>query len=181
MRSSLDHGGRHVRELSEFGRSVLLAHVPVKGTKGRDALTIRVEYEATLRVRRLERREPGTPPAAVAPLGPRDRRPALASGHHFDFESPAFQGWLDEPSPRRAPGEEDVDFARRVFVEIKKRFRHVWARDMDRLASHICAASRSDGGGLAIVFVSALRANRIPARPERPMGQAVRAGPERGG
>jgi Transglutaminase-like superfamily len=164
VRSSLDHGGRPVRELSDMGRSVLLAHVPVKGTKGRDALTIRVEYEATLRVRRLERREPGTPAAAVTLLSQRERRPALVGGHQFDFESPAFQSWLDEHQLRRRSGEEDVDFARRVFVEIKKRFRHVWARDMDRLASHICAASRSDGGGLAIVFVSALRANGIPAR-----------------
>jgi hypothetical protein len=164
VRSSLDHGGRHVRELGALGRSLLFARVPVKGAKWRDGLTVRVEYEATLLVRRLERRKPETPVAPVAPLGPRERRPALAGGHPFDFASTAFQGWLDEHKLRRGPDEEEVDFARRVFVEIKKRFRYVQANEIDRLASHVCEASRSDVGGLAIVFVSALRANGIPAR-----------------
>ncbi len=35
---------------------------------------------------------------------------------------------------------------------------------MDRLASHVCKAGKSDSGGLSIVFTSALRANGIPAR-----------------
>ncbi len=164
VRSSLDHGGRQVRELSGLGRSLLLARVPVRGTKWRDGLTIQVEYEATLLVRRLERRKPGTPVTPVAPLGPRERRPALAGGHPFDFASPAFQSWLDEHKLRRGKDEEEVEFARRVFVEIKKGFRYVHANEMDRLASHVCEASRSDVGGLSIVFVSALRANGIPAR-----------------
>ena len=164
VRSTLDHGGRHVRELGALGRSLLFEHVPVKGAKWRDGLTIRVEYEATLLAHRLERRKPGTPAPRVAPLNARDRRAALVEGHQFDFRSPAFQGWLDEHQLRRGPDEEEVDFARRVFVEIKKRFHFVYSNQMDRLASHVCEASRSDVGGLAIVFVSALRANGIPAR-----------------
>ncbi len=181
VRSALDRGGRHVHELGALGRSLLFARVPVKGAKWRDGLTVRVEYEATLPVRRLERRKPGTVAALVAPLNPRERRAALAVGHQFDFQSSVFQGWLDEHNLRRVSGEEEVDFARRLFVEIKKRFRYVRANEMDRLASHVCEASRSDVGGLAIVFVSALRANGVPARPERPVGQGVPAGPQRGG
>ena len=164
VRSALNHGGRPVHELGGMGRSLLFARVPVKGVRWRDGLTVRVEYEATLSVRHLERRKPGTPAPHVVPLNPRERRAAMTEGAPFDFRSSDFQGWMDENTMRRKPDEEEVDLARRVFVAIKKRFRYVYTKDMDRLASRVGKASRSDDVGLAIVFVSALRANGIPAR-----------------
>jgi Transglutaminase-like superfamily len=128
-------------------------------------VTIRVEYEANLLERRLVRREPGTKaPPPVAPLPQKERRLALAEGHQFDFRSPSFQGWLDAHKLRREPNEGEVDFARRVFLEIKGGFKIVPGADQYRLASHVCEGAKSDGCGLSIVFVSALRANGIPAR-----------------
>ena len=128
-------------------------------------MTIRVEYEANLLARRLVRRQPGTKAAPlVAPLPQKERRLALAEGHHFDFQSPSFQGWLDAHKLRREPKEGEIDFARRVFLEIKSAFQYVQGAELDRLASHVCKAGKSDSAGLSIVFTSGLRANGIPAR-----------------
>ncbi len=178
VRSALFPGGRHARELSAAGRPVLVARIPVKGSRGRDGVTVRVEYEANLFARRLVRREPGAKAAPpVAPLSQKERRFALASGHQFDFPSPSFQGWLDAHKLRRDSAEGETDFARRVFLQIKGTFQHFENPELDRVASRVCKAARSDSGGLSIVFASALRANGIPAHLERPLGAQFRARP----
>jgi len=165
VRSALSPGGRPARELSAAGRPVLFARIPVKGSKGRDGVTIRVEYEANLLARRLVRHQPGTKAAPlVAPLPQKERRLSLAHGRQFDFQSPSFQGWLDAHKLRREPNEGEIDFARRVFLEMKSTFQHVEGAELDRLASHVCLGGKSDSGGLSIVFTSVLRASGIPAR-----------------
>ena len=165
VRSSLLPGGQPGRDLSALGRPLLMTRLPAREAEIRDRLTVRVEYEATLLCRRLERREPGaTPGPAVAPLGPKDRREALASSHHFDFETPGFRRWLEDRKLRRDRDENEVDFARRVFLEIRRGFKIATADPMDRSSSNVCQAGRSDGLGLTILLASALRANQIPAR-----------------
>jgi hypothetical protein len=163
VRSTLVPGGKRGHDLNALGRPLLSARVRVQGPKWRQGLTVRVEYEATLLERHLEPRKPETPaPAAVVSPGPKERKLALASGHQFDFTAPAFQGWLDGRSLRRAPEEGEVDFARRVFVAMKERFQP--GARADKLASRLCKEDKADDGGLAIVFVSALRASGVPAR-----------------
>ena len=165
VRSTLLPGGRTGRDLSVMDRPLLLARVPAQGAKWRDSLLVRVRYEAILLERRLERREVGTSRSAlVGPIASKERRFALAGGRQFDFESEVFQGWLDGHKLRRGTGEAEVDFARRAFLEIKKEFQYVDGGQRDRVASHVCQAGKSDSGGLAIVFASVLRANKIPAR-----------------
>jgi len=80
------------------------------------------------------------------------------------FASPSFQDWLDGHELRRQPKEGEIDFARRVFLAITSAIQYVEGSELDRLASHVCKAGKSDCGGLSIVFSSALRANGIPAR-----------------
>ena len=123
VRSALSPGGRPARELSAVGRPVLFARIPVRGSKGRDGVTVRVEYEANLlraAARPARAREQGC--TRVAPLPQKERRLALAEGRQFDFRSPSFQGWLDAHKLRREPKEGEIDFARRVFLEIKSAF-----------------------------------------------------------
>ena len=164
VRSELHPNGHAGRELSAEGRPVLFARVPVRDAKLRHALTIRIEYEATLLARKLVRRRPGMVVPQVAPLNAETRRLALAKGDLFDFDSPAFQRWLDDHRLRRDPKEAEIDFARRAFTEIKDVFKYTFNESMDRQASHICEAGTSDCGGLATVLVSTFRANGIPAR-----------------
>ncbi len=168
VRTTLLPKSRSARELSELARPVLVDRRPVAGQSlsKRQELTVRIEYRANLLTRRLERREPGASdrPPVVAALDPRERRLALASGHQFDFETEAFQTWLDTHKLQRGSKENDVDFARRVFQEIKHTIKWVEAAKPDRLASHVAEAGKTDDGGVAILYVSALRARGIPAR-----------------
>ena len=128
-------------------------------------MTVKIDYEANLLAHHLVQRQPGTKPAThVAPLPQKERRLALAADHQFDFRSVSFQGWLDAHKLKRAPDESEIDFARRVFLEIKSAFQPRTRQELDWLASRVCAAGQTDSGGLAIVFVSALRAGGIPAR-----------------
>ena len=165
VRSALLPGGQAGVDLSPLSRPILMARYPVQEGGRVSGLTVKVEYDATLLCRKLERREPGSPPGpAVEAPSPRERRAALEAGHHFDYEAPAFQRWLEDRTLHRKPGEGEVDFGRRVFLEIKEKFRDGRSDKMDRSASNVCQVGQSDGGGLSILFVSALRANGIPAR-----------------
>jgi hypothetical protein len=164
VRSALPPRGRTGGDLSELGRPILLARVPVDSAKRRNELEIRVEYEATLLGRKLVVLKPSEAAPTINPLGAKSRRLALADVSPFDFRSQQFQDWLTEHKLRRGPGEGEIEFARRVFLDLKKRSKFGANEKSDWLASHVCAAPKTDAGGMAILYVSALRAGGIPAR-----------------
>lgn len=164
VRSTLVPGGAPTRDLSEGGRALLAARVPADGPNSRNELDVLVEYEATLVSRSLVKLKPDRPAPVVAALDPKTRRVELASGQYMDFHAKPFQQWLDAHGLRRKPSEGEVEFARRVFLEIKAEFQYEFTERMDRRASHVCAVGRSDCGGMAIVFASALRAHGVPTR-----------------
>jgi len=64
----------------------------------------------------------------------------------------------------RRDSESDIDFARRVFLAIRSKFRYEYKAELERHASAVCTAGKSDCGGLSILFVAVMRANEIPAR-----------------
>jgi hypothetical protein len=161
-RSAIMPRGIVGRELSEEGRPILATRIVADAPGLRSEVEVRVEYEATLLARKLTALGPGDAPPRVAPLDPRERRLASASGHQFDFKSRPFQDWLDAQGLRRKAGEGDVDLARRVFLGVRKGL-PTGGEKPERLASRI-VAGKADGAGLVIVLVAALRANDIPAR-----------------
>src|SRR5687768_14898830 len=88
----------------------------------------------------------------------------MPSATFYDFDSPAFQQWLDDAGLRRRAGEPDLAFARRAHRAIATDFDYESRSDGDRRASAVAAAGKSDCGGLSVLFVSTLRANGVPAR-----------------
>ncbi|WZP00810.1 transglutaminase-like domain-containing protein [Isosphaeraceae bacterium EP7] len=157
--------GREVAEGSPRHQPVL--EVIVAATTGElaKALTVEARYTATLIARRLVELKPGDAPAKVAPLTANERVLSLrASAEHFDFETPEFRAWLADRGLARGEGEPDVDYARRVFLAIKKEFSYHYTNKLDRHATAVCKAGKSDCGGLSVVFTSAMRAHGIPAR-----------------
>ena len=129
-------------------------------------MTVRVEYEANLLARRLVRRQPGT--KAAAPSSPRSHRKSAglrsrkaisstSSPHPFKAGStPTSSGASRWRGRSTLPaGSSSRSRARSSTLE---------RGELDRLASHVCKAGKSDSGGLSIVFTSALRAGGIPAR-----------------
>jgi transglutaminase-like putative cysteine protease len=164
VESRLEPGGAAAKELSPLRRPVLAARVPVRQKDQETTLSIRVTYEATLRSRRLKPLAADAAPPKVEPPDKREREAALAALGEIDHKSEAVQAWLKGRKLRREEGEADVDFARRVFRDIRAGFRYEYKPDADRHASAVCRAGRSDCGGLSGLFVAALRANGVPAR-----------------
>ena len=163
VRAAITPRGVAAREMGEEGRALLATRVVVDTPRRRTELEVRVDYEATLLARKLVPLAEGEPPPRVAPLDPKERRLASASGHQFDFKSRPFQEWLDAHKLRREAGEGDVDLARRIFLEVKKSL-PLGGDKPERFASRIVEADKTDGAGLVIVLVAALRADDIPAR-----------------
>jgi transglutaminase-like putative cysteine protease len=162
--STLMPEGSPARELSAAHRPILRARIAGNTPDREQRLDVRLDYQTTLWSRRLVRDPTGQGAPAATPIGPEERRTALASGGNFDFNSEPFRRWLDDRGLRRGPDEGEIDFARRVFLAVKGGFTYAHRDSMDRHASRVCRAGESDCGGLAVVFASALRSNGIPAR-----------------
>src|SRR5262249_48918831 len=127
-------------------------------------VSVEVKYQAKLYSRHLVELAPEAQAPKVPELTTKTRSQFLAATELINFKAAAFQKWLDQFHLRKGATENDVDFGRRVYKVITKGFTYEWKGNMDRHATAICQAGKSDCGGLAIVFVSALRGNGVPAR-----------------
>jgi len=164
VESRLDLGESTVRDLSPLKRPLLMARVPVRSKEQESSIALRVTYEATLLSRKLKPLAAGAVVPRVEPIADRAREAALAALGEIDYKSEVFQAWLAERKLRRARGETDLAFARRVFLDIRAAYRYEYRERMDRHASAVCKAGSTDCGGLAALFVAALRANGVPSR-----------------
>jgi Transglutaminase-like superfamily len=161
--TTLEPEGKASFELSPERRPVMMAKV--SGQNGRkNELTIRVKYQATLRARELVAMKPGRTAPTVEPLSEPTRQGALELGGDFDWKAEPIQKWVRDHRLHRNKDESDIDFARRVFLTIKKNFTYEYKSEMNRHASAVCKAGKSDCGGLSQLLVTILRGNDIPAR-----------------
>lgn len=159
---SMNHDGHLDTEKSPLRRPVLTARVPAREAEEAQGVTVAVTTEATLYRRKLVA---GAPTEKVAPLDAEERVLALAKTPTEDFTDPAFLGWLQRSRLMRGSNETDVEFAARAFLALKHASAYLYTGPFQvRQASKVCTALRTDCGGFAVLFVSALRANRIPAR-----------------
>jgi len=130
----------------------------------RQRAKVAVTTEATTMSRRLVPLAAGKTAPAVRPLGDDERKVYLAPTPHVDFDGEAFQRWLDANKLRLQKKESEVDFARRVFLALKKALVYKRPFGHDGKASSTVGAGSGDCGCLSAVFVAALRANGVPAR-----------------
>jgi hypothetical protein len=162
IHAQMNHDGHLDTEKSPFRRAILAARVPVREAEEPQGVTVAVQIEATLYSRKLA---PGAPTEKVAALDAEERRLALAKTPTEDFTDPAFLAWLQRLRLVRGANETEVDFAERAFLTIKHASAYLYTGPFQvRQASKVCSDLRTDCGGFAVLLVSALRANRIPAR-----------------
>jgi Transglutaminase-like superfamily len=162
--STLRPEGAKSNERSLLHRPILAARVAAPSRRHENSISLRVTHEATLRSRKLRAIAPGEQRPVVAKLADKERRAALLDRGHYDFGKREFQNWLRWEKLQRGRGEAEIDFAHRVFQTIRANAVYHYEPALDRHASAVCKNLRSDCGGLSILFVSALRANDIPAR-----------------
>ena len=98
------------------------AQIPAYAESLRHTLEARVEWQATLHSRHLERRESAT--YLTHALSATERQAALAQTPTLDFSSEVFQQWLKTHHLRKTPSESDLDFARRAFLLITHTLRY---------------------------------------------------------
>src|SRR5437667_1529382 len=162
VHTRLEPDGKATFELSPEHRPMMLARLPAKGRE--KEITVRVRYQATLRSRDLVPVKRGKTPPTVAPLPDPVRQVLVETGGDFDWKAEPVQKWVREHQLGRRPVESDIDFARRVFVAIKRNFSYEYKTEMDRHASAVCRSGKTDCGGLSGLLVTILRGHDIPAR-----------------
>ena len=148
-------------ESAGLKRPILLWNIAAEDPPKRQ-LALGIRYTLELLPRALVARAPAAD--SVAALTADERAAFTLPGRLTDFETPVFQAWLAEHALRPSGKETDLDFARRVFLEIKDGGGFEFNEQMDRRASVVCKGMKSDCGGLTALFVATLRANGIPAR-----------------
>lgn len=150
-----------IQDLSVYPRPIMrLFWIPSNSWMLHNCLT-RCNYIADLTPRDLVA---GAPDTVAPPLSASDDRQYLSSSASINFSDPQFQGWLSANSLRKGKSERDIDFAWRTFLLMRKQFSYSADVNQDRTASVVCRRLNGDCGALSIVFVSAMRANGIPAR-----------------
>lgn len=162
IHAQMNHEGHLDTEKSPFRRPVLAARVRAGEAEEPQGVTVAVTTEATLYSRKLAA---GAPTEKIAPLDEEERRLALAKTPTEDFTHPAFVAWLRRLRLMRGANETDINFAERAFLTIKHASAYLYSGPFQvRQASKVCGDLRTDCGGFSVLLVSALRANRIPAR-----------------
>lgn len=162
-KTTLTPNGAAAKERGGFGRGLAVARVPATTEALRTTIPIRVAYEAQLRSRTLVELPAGAAAPKVEPLSAAERKQYLAEHGDINFKHEAFQTWLRDEGLVRDKGD-DVAFARAAFLRVRNAMTYEYAEKLDRRASAVCAAGKSDCGGLATLFAAALRANGVPAR-----------------
>jgi hypothetical protein len=152
--------GREIVDLSPEHRPLFRALVPGRG-ETRHTIEPRLLFHGVLHSRTLVVRQPGEPDPRRPELTPPAREHHLRETQTLDYKAPAFEKWLERNRLRRDKDEGDIHFARRVYLTIKKEFKY---GPGSAVASKMVETRQGDCGGLASVFVCALRANGIPAR-----------------
>src|SRR5216683_5005450 len=161
--ATMEPGGKASVELSPERRPVMMARVSAQNGRTHEII-LHVKYQATLRSRELTPIKAGRAAPAVASLLEKARQAALELGGEFDWKTEPVQKWIRDHRLERKKDESDIDFARRVFVAIKRNFTYEFKSEMNRHASAVCKAGKSDCGGLSQFLVTILRGNEIPAR-----------------
>lgn len=151
------------REKSPQGREVFGAVLNGQGPLV-NTLQVAVTYEATLFSRVLRPLPSGENAPKVSPLTPAEQKNYLASRGDINHATAPFSSWLTQQGLRREKTETDLDFAYRAYLHLKNLMDYDYQPLTSRVATHVCAAGKTDCGGLSILFVSVMRAAGIPAR-----------------
>lgn len=157
-------GGKVLSEKSLLERKVRYLELPVASPKRGTSVSMTLDISATLRSRNLVPLKPDEKPPVVAPLTANERKYYLSSTPHVDFDTKAFQNWLDAKKLRMGKTEDPLEFAARILEVIRADYTYNYAAEEDKRASITCQGAKTDCAGMSYLFVGAMRANNVPAR-----------------
>jgi len=158
------HGWKPFREVRESGkqdRRMLIIDDPNDDPKLRHGFTIRTTITATIYDQQLRK---GRPATHVAPLSVGDKENFLAATNTFDFDKPIVKRWMNEHRMWIGKGEKPLDFAHRVYKELRSKLPYNTKDGGPWVCSQILKVGYGECCRHAIVGTSILRANKVPAR-----------------
>lgn len=84
----------------------------------------------------------------------------------FNWHETVFQNWLHTSGLRRVPHEDEIMFGRRVQQHMSQTLIYTPVSQVSKAggAAALCMQRETDAAGHAVLFVSIMRANSIPAR-----------------
>jgi hypothetical protein len=164
VRISMKPNAETIEAAGPSPRPLLRIRVPAENAQNQHDLSIEVTINARLNSRRLIPVAPGRPHSRADGLPADERELYLKDRGNLNIKDPGFVKWMAEQKLIKKKAESDLDFARRVFVLIRKGFTYEYAETMDRRTSAVCRLGKSDCGGLSHLFIGILRANQVPAR-----------------
>jgi hypothetical protein len=165
VKSKTSYPSENISDLSPLNRPLM--RVRLKAGKNKDLetkITLVTTYQAQLQSRKLVPVPPGTKAPKVVPLTATERKVYLAKTEFINYDSLDFKTWLKDNKLERGAEERDVDYGQRVYRFMVKELQYIYQSKMDRTASAVCKAGKSDCSGLSVVFATAMRAHGIPAR-----------------
>lgn len=164
VKSKMNFASEKVLDLSPLKRPLLRARVKVTNKDIESKITVVTTYEAQLHSRKLVPLKPGDTPPKVEALPDAERKLFLRATEMINFDADAFKKWLKDNNLQRAKDESDLDYGRRVFRFLAGTFTYEYKLKMDRTATAVCKAGKSDCSGMSVVFATAMRGHGIPAR-----------------
>jgi transglutaminase-like putative cysteine protease len=164
LRSTTSPDAVVIADASPLRQPLYCARVPAASPELRRGIVFAMDIDASLFARRLVAQREPAPPAGQEALREPQRALALRVTSQFDYPSQRVQAWLTGRRLSRQDREGEVDYARRVFQAIAGSFEYDYRGEQNRSASYVAAAGKSDCGGLAALFVAALRSQGVPAR-----------------
>lgn len=128
-------------------------------------IVLLVECEMLMRTTRLKPKYEGLQfwkELSICPI--EERKANIRITPEFDYDSMEFEGWLNKKGLLKniVIYTDDLNFARKAYLVIARDFTF-WTT-CEPKASQIIATGKADNLGMNKVLVTALRANKIPAR-----------------
>ena len=160
----LSHDGEPARDHGPRNHAILRARVPATNETLKHTVSARIAVNAALYSRHLAPRKRGQTYPDVTEPSEAELERSTAETELLNFSDEKFQTWLRDEKLHRKRKEQNLDFARRTFLAITQSYEYDYAAKMDRQASHLCEANKTDCGGMCVLFIAALRANDVPAR-----------------
>jgi len=151
-------------DLSEAARKIFRARVPANRKPLKTSVTSKLIIRAQLYATQVVPNRRGIDRHQPDPLSDAERSRFLRNTSKLDFENADFQAWKSRHQLKRNRGENQVDFAQRVFLHIRSSMTYEYHNQMDRKVTFVCKKGKSDCGGLSNLLVATLRSEGIPAR-----------------
>ncbi len=150
-------------DISALHTPIRRVRIDVNQAELKKQASFQADAEVALFSRSLTFR-PNGPQAKVEPLSEAEKKLFLRPSVECDYTAESFVNWKAANKFSRNRSEGEVRFAQRVFKSLVTGYQYLYVPEQNRAASALCQTTKTDCGGLSVLFASIMRSEGIPAR-----------------